>query len=273
VKGRWVVEKWFPTHTANILTSLRVLIVPFFALAVFGKSTSSGVLALILFAAGGASDYLDGHVARKTGTRSAFGEFLDPLADKLLTGSAFLSFAFIPELGIPLWLVIVIIAREVLLTLFRATAIGKGEPMSTEYAGKLKTAFQFFAITCILLILLAEKMNRAGTVPRPSGAARPVPLILVAVCAFFALLSLASYLKGRAVFSTALRPFSRAVVSSATFRGGAVRPPRSRGASSGSSFPGVSSTISLPPPRSSEESSSRDTRRSGSSAKKIRRES
>ena len=189
------MEKWFPTQTANILTALRVLVVPFFTLALFGEGPSSGVLALILFAAGGASDYLDGYVARKTGTLSAFGAFLDPLADKLLTGSAFLSFAFIPELGIPLWLVIVILAREVFLTLFRATAIGKGKPMSTEYAGKLKTAFQFFAITCILLILLAEKMNRAGIVARPSSAARPLPFILVAICAFFALLSLASYLR------------------------------------------------------------------------------
>jgi CDP-diacylglycerol---glycerol-3-phosphate 3-phosphatidyltransferase len=189
------VDKWFSAQTANILTSFRVLVVPFFALALFGEGPSSGVLALVLFAAGGASDYLDGYVARKTGTRTAFGEFLDPLADKLLTGSAFLSFAFIPELGIPLWLVIVILAREVFLTLFRATAIGKGKTMRTEHVGKLKTAFQFFAITCILLILLGEKMKRAGIVSRSASAVRPLPLILVAISAFLALLSLASYIR------------------------------------------------------------------------------
>ena len=58
------MEKWFPAQTANILTALRVLIVPFFALALFGEGPSSGVLALVLFSAGGASDSLDGYVAR-----------------------------------------------------------------------------------------------------------------------------------------------------------------------------------------------------------------
>jgi CDP-diacylglycerol--glycerol-3-phosphate 3-phosphatidyltransferase len=184
----------FARQTVNALTVARIASVPFFVAFLFGRSAGSGIAALAIFAFAAASDYFDGWAARRFGAQSRFGEFLDPLADKILTGSAFISFAFIPELAVPLWLVIAILLREAVLTLMRAAAIGRGVPLRTEFAGKAKTAIQMTSIVLILTLLLIEK---TPSVPGPTvNALRSLrlPLFLVAASAAAAVLSMTSYL-------------------------------------------------------------------------------
>ena len=128
----------FKENIANSLTIFRILIVPFFIFTVFDVSVLSGSLALILFLLASLSDYLDGYFARKFNIHSRFGEFLDPLADKLLVGAAFICFALIQDFSIPFVLIVIILVREVFITILRLVALKKGRPLKTERLGKLK---------------------------------------------------------------------------------------------------------------------------------------
>jgi len=141
----------------NILTILRIIIVPPFILFLFGKGVYSGIIALSLFIIASLSDYFDGFIARKYDLKSSFGEFLDPLADKILVGSAFISFTLMPDFYIPIWLVAVILFREILVTILRIIAINRGKPVKTKFSGKIKTAFQMFTIISIILLIIIKR--------------------------------------------------------------------------------------------------------------------
>jgi CDP-diacylglycerol--glycerol-3-phosphate 3-phosphatidyltransferase len=183
----------FARQTANALTVARIAAVPFFVAFLFGRSAGSGVAALSVFVFASVSDFFDGWAARRFGSQSRLGEFLDPLADKILTGSAFISFAFLPELGVPAWLVLAILLREAVLTLARAAAMAKGAPLRTEFAGKAKTAVQMTSIAAILVLLLFEK---TPSLSKPAAYALlrlRLPFCLVAASAAAAVLSMASY--------------------------------------------------------------------------------
>ncbi len=204
---------------ANLLTAVRVIIVPFFILSVFGLSVVSSISSLLLFGVAAFSDYLDGVFARKTHTVSRFGEFLDPLADKLLVGGAFISFALLPDLLVPFWLVVIILLRELFVTVLRVVAIRKNHPIKTELSGKLKTAVQMGSIVLILFLLLAKRAVAASRM----GAGSPlpqdglsgwlllfgrsgrvlffIPLVLVAASSLLALSSMVQYIiKNRSLF-------------------------------------------------------------------------
>ncbi|MBN2322566.1 MAG: CDP-diacylglycerol--glycerol-3-phosphate 3-phosphatidyltransferase [Spirochaetes bacterium] len=204
---------------ANMLTAVRVIIVPFFILSVFGLSVASSVGSLLLFGAAALSDYLDGLFARKTDTVSRFGEFLDPLADKLLVGGAFIAFALLPDLFVPFWLIVIILMRELFVTMLRVVAIRRNHPMRTESAGKLKTAVQMGSIVCILILLLVKRavtaslLNAGSPLPQDSvsgwlnlfGEAGRIlyfiPLVLISASALLALLSMVRYvLRNRSLF-------------------------------------------------------------------------
>lgn len=197
-------------HIANILTLFRVILVPFFIYSIFGSTVISGFIALILFLLASISDYYDGYFARKYKIESRFGEFFDPLADKMLIGGAFISFAILPDFSIPFWLVFIILAREIFVTLLRVVAIKKSRPVKTEYSGKIKTAFQMCTIIIILILLLIKKLFlsiRPGVAYESSemtwirlfGQQSGViiyylPLILVMVSASIALFSMIQYI-------------------------------------------------------------------------------
>lgn len=207
---------------ANVLTLFRISIVPFFVLALFGQTPVSALIALVLFSVAALTDYLDGLLARKLDAQSSFGQFLDPLADKLLVGGAFVSFALMPEFDVPLWLVLVILVREVVVTLMRVTAVRQRSPMKTEFSGKVKTAFQMSAIIVLLFLLLIAR-TLAGRGPASGLAAVPeegmaalwisltgpwvgrilnsLPKILVLVSAAIAFFSMFNYIiKNRHLF-------------------------------------------------------------------------
>ena len=147
--------KW---NLPNKLTIARViLIVPFVVILLcahagfdWGFVTEyADFISLGIFIIASLTDMADGKIARKYGLVTNFGKFMDPLADKMLVSSAFICLV---ELGrIPAWIVIVIIAREFVISGFRLIASDNGIVIAASYWGKFKTTFQMFAI--ILLIL------------------------------------------------------------------------------------------------------------------------
>ncbi|MGN0153806.1 MAG: CDP-diacylglycerol--glycerol-3-phosphate 3-phosphatidyltransferase [Lachnospiraceae bacterium] len=138
----------------NKLTILRTILIPFFLIAMLCDASYGGFvpygnwIALVIFAAASLTDMLDGKIARKYNLVTNFGKFMDPLADKLLVSSALIAFI---ELGrIPCWIVIVIIAREFIISGFRLVAADNGIVIAAGIWGKVKTAEQMVMI-CILL--------------------------------------------------------------------------------------------------------------------------
>lgn len=134
----------------NKLTVSRVIMVPFF---VFFMLTDVGGaankwIALALFCAASLTDMLDGKIARARNLVTNFGKFMDPLADKLLVCSAMI--CLIPSGDLEAWFVIVIIAREFIISGFRLVASDNGVVIAASYWGKFKTTFQMVMI-CLMI--------------------------------------------------------------------------------------------------------------------------
>ncbi len=136
----------------NKLTMFRVILIPFFVfflLVDIGLGVAAPIISLVIFILASLTDMLDGKIARKYNLVTNFGKFMDPLADKLLVCSALICLI---ELGmVPSWMVIVIIAREFIISGFRLIAADNRVVIAASMWGKFKTTFQMVAI--ILLIL------------------------------------------------------------------------------------------------------------------------
>lgn len=135
----------------NILTILRILLTPLFILSLFYESPWSKLVALGIFIIASITDAFDGHIARKRDLVSKTGEFLDPLADKLLVVSAFLSFALLGK--IPFWMVGLIVFRDLFVTGLRMLFINNGISLVTSKIAKAKTLTQIGAIVFVLVHL------------------------------------------------------------------------------------------------------------------------
>ena len=135
----------------NKLTVLRVLMVPFFVLFMLYPVTGAAdkYIALVLFCVASFTDFLDGYLARKHNLVTNFGKFMDPLADKLLVCSALICLCSTGHLAT--WIVLVIIAREFIISGFRLVASDNGIVIAASYWGKFKTVSHMAMI--ILLIL------------------------------------------------------------------------------------------------------------------------
>lgn len=133
----------------NKLTLLRAVLVPVFLLLLFVKAIPLNfTLALVVFVAASVTDALDGHIARKNNLVTNFGKFLDPLADKVLVISALIAFIELDIIGsIP---VIIIVAREFMVSGLRLLAADGGIVVAAGFSGKLKTAFTMVTIVVIL---------------------------------------------------------------------------------------------------------------------------
>ncbi len=136
----------------NIITVFRIILVPFFIYFLISDFYHGKLIALSIFTIATLSDMIDGKLARKYNIISKFGSFMDPLADKILVVSAFLVFVFLKIF--PLWMLIVIIIRDFLITSLRIFMENNGQMMQTSKIGKLKTVIQFISINFILIYLL-----------------------------------------------------------------------------------------------------------------------
>ena len=134
----------------NRLTILRVIMIPFFVVFMLVPVTgeTDKWIALALFIAASLTDLLDGHIARKYNLVTKFGKFMDPFADKLLVCSALVCLVDLAR--IPSWAVIVIIAREFIISGFRLVASDNGVVIAASYWGKFKTTFQMIMI-CLMI--------------------------------------------------------------------------------------------------------------------------
>lgn len=140
-------------NIANILTVLRILIVPLFLVALFtgtGHDTGWRILAAALFGIAAITDRIDGQVARKYGLVTDFGKLADPIADKALIGAALIGLSVLGDLA--WWLTVVICAREIGITLLRLAVVRRGV-IPAGRGGKLKTLVQSLAIAVLLLPL------------------------------------------------------------------------------------------------------------------------
>ncbi|MDO4304775.1 MAG: CDP-diacylglycerol--glycerol-3-phosphate 3-phosphatidyltransferase [Bacillota bacterium] len=133
----------------NKLTMLRVIMIPFFIVFLLVPVTPYDKwIALAIFILASLTDLLDGKIARKYNLVTNFGKFMDPLADKLLVCSALICLIELNK--IPAWMVIIIIAREFIISGFRLIASDNGVVIAASYWGKFKTTFQMAAV-CLLI--------------------------------------------------------------------------------------------------------------------------
>ena len=134
----------------NKLTLLRVMLIPFFLLFMYINTPFHYLTALVIFAAASITDALDGKIARKRGLVTNFGKFLDPLADKILVIAALTVFVELDDIRMGAIPLIIISAREFMVSGLRLLAADSGIVVAAGIWGKLKTAFTMVTIVGIL---------------------------------------------------------------------------------------------------------------------------
>ena len=140
-------------NLANVLTVLRIALVPFFAWALLadgGHTTTGRLIATALFVVAAATDRLDGWLARRSGQVTDLGKMLDPIADKVLIGTALVLLSWLGDL--PWWVTVVILVRELGITAMRFFLL-RYVVLPASRGGKLKTVLQSVAIGLYLLPL------------------------------------------------------------------------------------------------------------------------
>ncbi|PKY88207.1 CDP-diacylglycerol--glycerol-3-phosphate 3-phosphatidyltransferase [Falseniella ignava] len=192
-------------NIANKLTILRMCLIPVFIILMYlpashGDVTVLGsvipvnqLLAAIVFIIASLTDFLDGYLARKLNLVTAFGEFFDPMADKLLVIAAFI--VLVEQQRVPAWIVLIIISRELLVTGLRVLlARSNGKVMAAALPGKIKTFTQMFSVVFYLL-------NNIGF----ALISVDIAYILLILCLIFTVYSGIEYFyQGRFVFSDSL---------------------------------------------------------------------
>jgi CDP-diacylglycerol--glycerol-3-phosphate 3-phosphatidyltransferase len=148
----------------NKLTILRVILIPFFVffLLVPDVTPYSNYIAVAIFIVASLTDMLDGKIARKYNLVTNFGKFMDPLADKLLVCSALICLVNSGQLAA--WIVIIIIAREFIISGFRLVASDNGIVIAASYWGKFKTVSQMFLVIVLILNIPHPIFDLLGTV-------------------------------------------------------------------------------------------------------------
>lgn len=142
----------------NKITIFRVLMIPVFLIFMLIPGIHYGhYIAAAIFIIAALSDFLDGYIARKRNLVTNFGKFMDPLADKLLVSSALICFVEIKLL--PAWIVIIIIAREFIISGFRLIASDAGVVIAASWWGKIKTNVQMIMSVMLIINLDYDFMN------------------------------------------------------------------------------------------------------------------
>jgi CDP-diacylglycerol--glycerol-3-phosphate 3-phosphatidyltransferase len=133
----------------NMLTMFRIVIIPLVLVFVYYESRINSFIAGWLFALASVTDYFDGWLARRRGLTTVLGKFLDPLADKLIVTSTLV--IMVPLGRIPVWVVVLLLARELAITGLRSIASSEGMVIAAGQSGKWKTAFQLTGILGLII--------------------------------------------------------------------------------------------------------------------------
>ena len=133
----------------NKLTLFRIFLIPVFIVVMLLSIPNKFLIACIIFIIASITDAMDGHIARKYNLVTDFGKFMDPLADKLLVISALT--CMIESGLVASWMVIIIVSRELTVSILRAIAAADGKVIAASSGGKLKTISQMVAIVVLLL--------------------------------------------------------------------------------------------------------------------------
>ena len=141
----------FPLNVPNVLTVVRILLVPVLVVALLEKTGGGDLLAAIVFAVASLTDAIDGYLARSRGSVTTFGKLMDPIADKLLIIAALVVLVSLNRLDA--WVAMVIIAREFAVTVLRvAVGTQQGVVISASGFGKVKTALQVAMVICVIAV-------------------------------------------------------------------------------------------------------------------------
>ena len=138
-------------NTANKITLLRILLVPIFMAFLLMDGIAFRIAALVIFVIAAATDGVDGYIARHYNQITTFGKFVDPLADKMLTTAAFLVLLYYDRMS-P-WAVMIILAREFMVTGIRLVAVAEGTVIAASFWGKLKTVSQMAAVIAAIILM------------------------------------------------------------------------------------------------------------------------
>jgi CDP-diacylglycerol--glycerol-3-phosphate 3-phosphatidyltransferase len=146
----------------NTLTSLRIFLVPVLVAVLLTRDRVGMYVGTVIFSVAVLTDYFDGYLARRRNQVTRLGVLLDPLADKLLTMSALI--ALVELKAVPAWMVLIIVAREVVITGLRNTAAIRGILIPASFLGKSKMVLQVVAIFCLLLGQQHRTLHMAGMI-------------------------------------------------------------------------------------------------------------
>ena len=135
-------------NAANTITIARMLLIPVFVVLLVVNVPYGAYLAIAVFAVAAFTDKLDGYVARSRGQITTLGQFLDPLADKLLISAALIALVALDKL--PAWVAMIIIARELAVSLLRVVGIDQGVSIPASSLGKAKTTSQIVAVIILM---------------------------------------------------------------------------------------------------------------------------
>ncbi|WP_248960329.1 CDP-diacylglycerol--glycerol-3-phosphate 3-phosphatidyltransferase [Sphaerisporangium perillae] len=154
-----VARQVSPWNIANVLTVLRLVVVPFFVGCMFVDGTGWRYAALLVFLLASLTDQLDGWLARRYGLITDFGKIADPIADKALIGAALVALSLLAE--VPWWVTGTILFREIGVTVLRFMVIRHGV-IPASYGGKVKTVLQIVAIALYILPGMPEALRWAA---------------------------------------------------------------------------------------------------------------
>jgi CDP-diacylglycerol--glycerol-3-phosphate 3-phosphatidyltransferase len=140
-----------PVNAPNVLTVIRILLVPVLVVALLEKTSGGDLLAAVVFAVASVTDAIDGYLARSRNWVTTFGKLMDPIADKLLIVAALVALVSLGRLAA--WVAMVIIAREFAVTVLRVAAgAGQGVVISASWFGKVKTACQVAMVMVLIAV-------------------------------------------------------------------------------------------------------------------------
>ena len=185
----------------NQLTLLRIALTPVFFTLLFIPARGAAIASFIVFIIAAVTDWYDGYTARKLGKISRWGQFLDPLADKILVLSAFTGFWLLGYF--PLWMLLVILIRDSIITFIRIRTALSGCPMVTRFYGKIKTFLQMTAIPILFIYHYISKYADLADSPifLQLSARRAMPILIGVVTIITAVTGLFYLIENRQCLS------------------------------------------------------------------------